>query len=295
MRTTQAQLLLLSLQKSVRIQPPDWKSEKVKDAVIDARGGTRTFGPWTTLLLQFCRKPDTADYASGNPKHDDALTLSNIKAVFPDIEQQIKGKRVVDFGCGSGYQAVAYARAGAREVVGVEIVEHLAELSADRARQEGVADIVRIERHLSEPHSADVIISTNSFEHFIEPEAIMNQFREALAPGGRALITFGPPWFAPTGAHMSFFCRLPWVQLLFPESAVMQARTLYRTDTPVSYIDAGIGKISVARFERIIRTCGLKMSWYRYDCVKGLDFLQHLPGIRELFINRVSCILETTE
>ncbi len=258
--------------------------------LIDARPATRTFGPWSTLLLQFCKKPGSA--TPGHAPHDETQALSIVNSVFPGIEQQIKGKRVIDFGCGSGYQLIAYARAGAASVVGIEIVEHLAALCAERAEKENLSGIVRIERHLSDPGSADVIISQNSFEHFIEPEAILNDLKQALAPGGRIFITFGPPWFAPTGAHMGFFCPIPWIQLLFPESAVLQVRGLYRDDKPTTYIEAGVGKISVGRFERVVRACGLKMTSCRYDCVKSLDFLQYLPVIRELAINRISCVLE---
>lgn len=258
--------------------------------MIDARPAARALSPWSTLLLQFCKKPGSA--TPGHAPHDEAQALNIVNSVFPDIEQQIKGKRVIDFGCGSGYQVIAYARAGARSVVGVEIVDYLAEICADRVQRENLSSVARIERQISEPHAADIIISQNSFEHFIEPEVILNQLKQALAPGGRIYITFGPPWFAPTGAHMGFFCPIPWIQLLFPESAVLQVRGLYRDDKPTTYLEAGVGKISVGRFERVVRDCGLKMSSCRYDCVKGLDFLQYVPVVRELAINRISCVLE---
>ena len=261
--------------------------------MIGTRPATRTISPSAALLLQFCRKPGSADYPMANIEYDPSSALSVVKSVFPDIEQQVKGKRVVDFGCGGGYQAVAYAKAGASSVVGIEIAEHLAAICVDRVQRENLTGIVRIERQLSEQDSADIIVSQNSFEHFLEPEAILWELQRALAPGGRIYITFGPPWFAPTGTHMGFFCRLPWLQLLFPESTVMEVRSFFRSDGATTYREAGLGHISIARFERVIRSCGLRMSWSHYDCIKGLNFLRYLPGVRELAINRVSCILES--
>jgi len=46
------------------------------------------------------------------------LVLSNYIFVHPEL---VRGKRVVDFGCGSGVVAIAAAKAGAREVVACDI------------------------------------------------------------------------------------------------------------------------------------------------------------------------------
>ena len=136
-----------------------------------------------------------------------------------------------------------------------------------------------------------MIVSLNSFEHFIEPEMILARLRNSLAPGGKIYINFGPPWYAPTGAHMGFFCKVPWIQLLFSERTILEARSFYRSDGAQTYREAGLGQMSVAKFERLIKDCGLKMTSRRYDCVKKLNFLRSIPGVRELAINRVSCIL----
>jgi hypothetical protein len=110
-------------------------------------------------------------------------------------------------------------------------------------------------------------------------------------PGGRIYINFGPPWYAPTGAHMGFFCKVPWIQLLFSERTILEARSFYRSDGARTYREAGLGQMSIAKFERVIRDCGLRVASQRYDCVKRQDYLRGVPVVRELAINRVSCIL----
>ena len=245
----------------------------------------------TRLLLRFCRKPGSADFPMAMLHYDQASALDPLSAVFPDVRREIIGKRVIDFGCGLGYQAVAYALAGAESVIGVEIDEDLARQSLDRVKQHGLASKVTIERTLTDEIKGDILVSQNSFEHFLEPARTLAQMKRALTPGGRIYITFGPTWYSPTGAHMGFFCRLPWVQLLLPERAVLEARSRYRFDGAKTYREAGLGQMSIAKFERVIKDCGLKFTWRRYDCIKGINALRYIPLVRELGINRVSCIL----
>jgi ubiquinone/menaquinone biosynthesis C-methylase UbiE len=130
-------------------------------------------------------------------------------------------------------------------------------------------------------------------EHYPEPAATLEEMRRLLKPGGRLLITFGPPWFAPYGSHMHFFCKVPWLNLLFTERTVMAVRARFRQDGAKRYEDceSGLNKMSVAKFERIIAEAGLKVEDRRYDCIKGLNFLGRLPLLRELFINHVTATL----
>jgi len=121
----------------------------------------------------------------------------------------------------------------------------------------------------------------------------MQDMRLALHPAGRLLITFGPPWYAPYGSHMQYFTKVPWVNLLFNEKTVMSVRANFRRDGAKKYeeVDAGLAKMSVGRFERMVSQCGMKVHYKKYECVKGLNFLGRLPGLRELFINHVNCAL----
>ena len=90
---------------------------------------------------------------------------------------------------------------------------------------------------------------------------------------------------------MGFFTKLPWVHLIFPERVVMAVRSRYRNDGAKTY-SVALAKMSIRKFEGLIRKSGLRVRHCRYDAVRGLNFLAHVPILRELFINRVSCILE---
>ena len=143
------------------------------------------------------------------------------------------------------------------------------------------------------PGTFDVILSSFTVEHFADPAGVLAEMRAALAPGGRLLVTFGPPWLAPSGSHMHFFTPVPWVHLLFAERTVMAVRARYRADGARRYeeVESGLNRMTVGRFERLAASAGLRMERRRYDCVKGIRVLGRAPLLRELFINNVACVL----
>ena len=73
----------------------------------------------------------------------------------------------------------------------------------------------------------------------------------------------------------------------------MKVRSLYRNDGAKRYedVESGLNKMSVSKFERLIKTSSLEVVYKRYECVKKMNFLSKIPILRELFINHVSVIL----
>ncbi len=248
------------------------------------------------LLLSLSRAIDERDYLEGSNDWSSRDPLSTLLEEFPDFAQIVTGKRVVDFGCGAGLQSIALAERYGCEVVGVDTDTVALKGAEAQARHRGLNP--QQLRFTPSPtpdmqQGYDVVISQNAFEHFTTPEARLAEMQQLIHGDGRLLITFGPPWFAPYGGHMHFFCRLPWLNLLFAESAVMRVRGYYRDDGAARYeeVPGGLNKMTVARFERIVSDCGLKVVASRYRCVKGLDVLSRLPVFRELLINHISVVL----
>jgi len=248
------------------------------------------------ILFSLSRAPQTRDYdlAREDWSVDNALHI--LAGAFPDFPRLIAGKKILDFGCGWGYQAVALIKQGARQVVGLdtylkslEKARHLAQAHGLTEKQVQFTD--KLEQ--SDRGAFDIVISQNSMEHFVEAVKIVQEMKLALHPAGRLLITFGPPWYAPYGSHMQYFTKLPWVNLLFDEATVMNVRANFRKDGAKKYeeVEAGLAKMSVGRFERLVSQCGMKVQYKKYECVKGFDFLGRLPVLRELFINHVNCAL----
>lgn len=251
------------------------------------------------ILLSLSRPPQSDDYLSS----DDGMHVDNaldlLLAQFGrGILDEIRGKDVLDCGCGYGKHAVAYLRSGARHVTAVDIgpdnIAHTRALAEEQGLASRVsavlADAARLEL---EPDSIDTVVSVNTFEHFMDAEGVLSCCRRPLRRGGKFVITFGPPWLHPYGSHMHFFTKLPWVHLLFPERVVMGVRANFRDDGATRYgdVEGGLGRMTVRRFEELSRKAGYAVERLDLRAIKGIDVLTWLPVLRELLTNRVNCIL----
>jgi SAM-dependent methyltransferase len=205
-----------------------------------------------------------------------------VRAFGPGIIDAIRGKRVIDFGCGAGHEAIEMA-AHAAHVTGVEIQRALLE----QTRQLALPNCTFVE-HATEP--ADVIVSKDAFEHYADPLATLKLMRSLLAPGGQILASFGPTWLHPYGGHL--FSVFPWAHLVFSEQALIRWRADFKTDgaTRFNEVEGGLNGITIARFERLVCMAGLLIDELETVPIKGLQVLRWRP-FREFGSSLVRCRL----
>lgn len=247
------------------------------------------------LLMCLSRKPDVNENKIVSDDWDMDSALSQLSKSLPRFSALINDKEILDFGCGTGYQSVALARMGARHVVGVDINTTFLAAAQKLAEQAGVADKIDFKQHVDNSlgRRFDIVISQNSMEHFPDPAGALATMKGVLKDHGAILITFGPPWFAPFGSHMHFFVKMPWVNILFDERTIMNVRREFRNDGATRFedVEGGLNKMTVKKFETLIRESQLKIEYQRYQCVKGMDLLGKLPILRELFINQINVVV----
>jgi SAM-dependent methyltransferase len=178
------------------------------------------------------------------------------------VLRELAGRTVIDFGCGEGHEALELARCGA-QVYGLDIQDDLIAQARDRAQQQGLADRCRFGRE--PPDLADAIIALDSFEHFADPAAILDQMHSLLKDGGRVLASFGPTWFHPLGGHL--FSVFPWAHLLFSERALMRWRADLRDDGATCFgeVAGGLNQMTIARFERLV-----SKSRFALECLEAV-------------------------
>ena len=102
----------------------------------------------------------------------------------------VRGRTVLDFGCGSGENAVLLARRGAR-VVACDISEALVDLARRRLELHGLADSVRFvvaSAHLLplRDGSVDVVFGI-AILHHLDLGIVASETRRVLRHGGRAI------------------------------------------------------------------------------------------------------------
>jgi SAM-dependent methyltransferase len=185
-----------------------------------------------------------------------------------ELIEDLRGKRVIDFGCGDGAEAVDLAKNGARHVCGIDIRKELLEAATRRAQSEGVAD--RCEFSLTTPEKVDAIVTIDAFEHFADPAAILQTMHDLLLPGGFVAASFGPTWLHPLGGHL--FSMIPWAHLIFSEKALIRWRADIRNDGATRFAEVlgGLNQMTIGRFERLVR-----------DSPFDLEYLETIP-IRRL-------------
>jgi 2-polyprenyl-3-methyl-5-hydroxy-6-metoxy-1,4-benzoquinol methylase len=223
---------------------------------------------------------------------DDA-DMDNIRRLFPStVWEKFTGKRVLDFGCGLGHDAVEIARHGAKFVVGVDIQESYLASARRLAEASGVSD--RCCFSISTTEKFDVVMSINAFEHIGDPAAAFRSIRESLVPGGVALIAFGPLWYHPYGGH--FFTLFPWAHLVFTEKSLLRWRADYIHDGATRYEDitGGLNRMTVRRFEKLVRSSGLTSQSFECVPIKAAR-LMHNRFTREFLTFIVRCELRRND
>ncbi|MCL4192740.1 MAG: methyltransferase domain-containing protein [Thermoguttaceae bacterium] len=105
--------------------------------------------------------------------------------------QFVKGQRVLDIACGTGYGSELMAIAGASSVFGIDI-------SADAisfAKKHSISDAIRFEvgdaQNICQigSNSIDVAVSFETIEHISDDRSYLAEIRRVLRPGGTYIVS----------------------------------------------------------------------------------------------------------
>lgn len=201
----------------------------------------------------------------------------------------IRGKVVIDFGCGIGLEAIEMVQLGAARVIGVDIQEKVLAVARDRAAELQLTSVCHFTQRPDE--QADIIVALDSFEHFAEPAQILRTMHEILKPGGRILASFGPTWYHPYGGHL--FSVFPWAHLVFSEKVFMKWRAGFKTDgaTRFNEVDGGLNLMTIGRFERLIADSPFEFE--EFECVPIRSLRRFANSLsREFTTSIVRCKLK---
>ena len=244
-------------------------------------GGTLGF----TLLNGISKK-----VAPGRADGRAYARTSKLEALFGSgFWNDIEGKVVIDFGCGTGAEAVAMAERGARKVIGIDVQESYLASARQRAAEAGVSDRCRFATTAPEP--ADVIVSVDAFEHFDDPAGVLRAMHRMLKPRGRVIASFGPCWYHPLGGHL--FSLFPWAHLIFTESALIRWRSQFKDDGATRFreVAGGLNQMTIKRFERLVAATPFEIVSFETIPIRKLAWLANRVT-REFTTSIVRCKLE---
>jgi 2-polyprenyl-3-methyl-5-hydroxy-6-metoxy-1,4-benzoquinol methylase len=173
------------------------------------------------------------------------------------------GKRVLDFGCGSGASTVVLSRLLPRcEIVGIELEERLLRIARLRAMHFGLpsATFLRSPRGDQLPEGLgmfDFIMFSAVFEHLLpeERQALLPLVFSHLKPGGVLFLNQTPHRYSPVEMHTTH--GLPFINYLPDRLTLAIARRFSKyvrpTDDWQKLLRLGIRGGTVREIMRIIR------------------------------------------
>lgn len=123
--------------------------------------------------------------------------------------------RVLDVACGTGDLTEAFAKSGAREVVGLDFTAEMLDLAREKApRHLGdlsakVQYIQGDAQNLPFPDASFEVVSIAfGIRNVLDPAQALREFRRVLRPGGRLVVLeFAEPRLAPIRWFNSVYCR----------------------------------------------------------------------------------------
>jgi len=118
--------------------------------------------------------------------------LNPVRLAYVDERAGLRGKRVLDVGCGGGLLSEAMARAGAT-VTGIDLAPLTIEVAELHALDSGLP--VRYVRQAAEMHALehageyDVITCMEMLEHVPDPAGVLRPLHTLVKPGGRVFLS----------------------------------------------------------------------------------------------------------
>jgi SAM-dependent methyltransferase len=218
--------------------------------------------------------------------------LKKLEVLFgPRIWEIIRGKRVLDYGCGEGNESISIAHHGAAHVVGLDIQPNRLAQAKKTAQQLGIHEGIDFVTEVSSRF--DVIVSVDAFEHFRDPASVLDRFDELLAPHGSICISFGPPWKHPLGGHL--FSVFPWAHLILSEKALLRWRADFNNDgaTRFGEVRGGLNQMTIRRFEKLIASSPFRFSWFEAVPIRRKKWMPYLHNrwTREWLTSIIRCQL----
>lgn len=219
--------------------------------------------------------------------------------------------RYLDLGCGTGELTMAFAKLGAGGITGVDILPRSIERARKLASEVGVTDQVNFicqDVHAWFPAADeryDVVLSFDALEHIDQPRQFLRKMADLVAPGGIAVLAFGPLFHSPFGDHMWDFFRvqIPWRGILFPEQTLLRVRREYfrPTDPARRYRDiaGGLNQMRYSDFLRNVQATGWEFDFLAintflkpWPLLRAFsDWLMRIPGLQDYFAHNVYAVL----
>ncbi len=138
-------------------------------------------------------------------------------------QPDVKGKRVFDFGSGSGGMIHRLMEAGASSAVGVDLDLGASQYAKKRLAQEwgDKVEIYSEDIRTVDFAPVDLIVSQNTMEHVSPLDEVLDAVVQTAAPGAELYFGYAPLWYSPYGHHHCPPTKIPWLHLMKGDQIVL--------------------------------------------------------------------------
>jgi len=213
----------------------------------------------------------------------------------------IKGKVVLDAGCGLGGKTVFFAEKEPALITGVDIDPKRIEAAIAFAKKNDKDFIEFKVASISElpfPDDTFDLIFLNDVVEHISRELLFSALRECkrvLKTGGRICLEF-PPWESFEASHLYDYISFPWCQLIFSDETLIefvknspQKSTMGTLNSVEHYLE--LNRIRIHEFDALASEADLKIFYFRRRMIKNLCLLEKFPFISKYLVSRAVYIL----
>lgn len=178
----------------------------------------------------------------------------------------------LELGCWDGMVSYALSRMD-KEATAIDISTE----GFDKRAIEGSVQLIQMDagEMKFEDESFDFIFSFDTFEHFSQPEKVLQEIIRVLKTDGYLYLQFEPLYMAPFGEHAYRSITVPYCQFLFPKNAINEF-AIKKGLTPIDFNH--VNRWRIENFRNLWEKYKSNLSCIKYSEGKNL---RHLNLIRK--------------
>ena len=225
------------------------------------------------LNEEYASKPIAPDPPGRDAASRSMRARDRLVKVHKSID--LHGQRVLEFGCGSGYEVWYLAHHFDADVTGVDIVERAAWSALSDERTRYVMTDLGTDQVLP-ADSFDRIISFSVMEHVRHPYQALSELYRVLRPGGLAYISANLHR-GPMASHMYHDVYFPWPHLLFQDDVFREFFERRGRDVGGA---SWVNRLTWAEYDQAMTRIGFRMESLDFsESVFDEEFYQRFEGI----------------
>jgi SAM-dependent methyltransferase len=225
------------------------------------------------LNAEYAAKPLIAD----PPEYDHVAVLERARKRLLGVHRMIDlaNRRVLEFGCGAGFEVWSLSHDFGADAYGVDIVERQGWPALINERTHLVLADLAVDRPFPPDHF-DRVISFVTLEHVVHPYASLAELYRVLQPGGLAYLRANL-YRGPLASHRYREIFFPYPHLLFSDDVIRQ---FYRSRGLPEQGAEWVNRLTWAEYEDHFTRIGFRIRFLKFtETAVDEGFYRRFNGI----------------